>query len=278
MATEATGAPRAFPTAAEDAKSATIAGTTPQTRSPSYRLAYSDPDFLLRDEVRPVRLQLELLKTELTLSDYGINHTVVVFGSSRIHEDTGGRQTPPGRRANGRYYDQARAFAAMISEQSSPRLVVATGGGPGIMQAANQGAHDVGAESIGLNIVLPHEQTPNPYATPELSFQFHYFAIRKMHFLMRACALVVFPGGFGTMDELFEMLTLIQTKKIKPIPIILFGEDYWRRIVNFDAMAEEGVIDKEDLDIFQFVDRPEDACSIIWDAAAARGEEQLPTI
>ncbi len=287
---------RRFPNAREDARAAELAVPSPQTRSPSYRLAFGDPDFFLREELRPVRLQLELLKPELLLQEDGIDSTVVVFGSSRIPdrevaacklaEAEAAAAAAPDDAALARdvgiarrildkchYYDEAREFGRIVSEANhaadAPHCVVATGGGPGIMEAANRGASDAGAKTIGFNIVLPHEQAPNHYITPELCFQFHYFAIRKMHFLIRARALVVLPGGFGTMDELFEALTLIQTGKIKPMPVILFGEEYWSRIVDFGAMVEEGVIEPEDLDHFQFVETAEDAWRIVREFYAA---------
>jgi uncharacterized protein (TIGR00730 family) len=255
---------RPFPTARDDEAAARRAKDTAQTRASSYRLAFADPDFLLRDELRPVRLQLELLKPELAFQEEGIESTIVVFGSARTAapEDSAGS---PEKIA---LYEEARRFARMMSERKAPdglRNVIVTGGGPGIMEAANRGADDAGQRSVGLNIVLPHEQAPNSYATPELSFQFHYFAIRKMHFLMRARALVCFPGGFGTMDELFETLTLIQTGKVVPMPVLLFREAWWRRIVNFEAMAEEGVISPGDLDIFRFVETAEEARAAIED-------------
>ena len=281
---------RPFPTARQDSEAAKRHEDSPQTASPSYRLAFADNDFLFRDELRPVRLQLELLKTELTLQERKIESTVVVFGSARIPEPASGREqlaraeadtrnnpddatlaerAAIARRkaANSRYYEQAREFARLMSDTGSAvpdhNYVVITGGGGGIMEAANRGALDVGADSIGLNIVLPHEQAPNPFITPELSFQFHYFAIRKMHFLIRARALAIFPGGFGTLDELFDALTLIQTGKIEPIPVLLFGEDYWRKIINFDAMVEEGVISPEDVALVQYVETAQEACRII---------------
>ena len=279
-----------FPTADEDVEAAAQVEDTPQTRAPAYRLAFHDDDFLLRDELRPVRLQLELLKPELALQEENIVSTIVVFGSARTpapeeaerglavaeeklreagESPEAAQDVGRARRVleRSRYYAEARRFAAIASRvgQCGPErcYVVVTGGGPGIMEAANRGASDVGAESIGLNIVLPFEQAPNRYITPKLSFQFHYFAIRKMHFLMRARALVCFPGGFGTMDELFEALTLIQTGKIEPIPVLLFGEAWWRRIVDFEAMADEGVISPQDLDIFTYVDTAEAAWSAI---------------
>lgn len=265
---------------------------TPQTRSPSYRLSYEDNDFMMRDELRPVRLQLELLKPELIQQEHGINSTIVIFGGTRIKapavaaarlaEAQARLQADPdnlelkrdlavARRVQKKahYYDQARQLANRITLDSQRQNggacdnVVVTGGGPGLMEAANRGAADAGGKSIGLNIVLPHEQAPNRYITPELTFQFHYFAVRKMHFLMRARALVAFPGGFGTLDELFETLTLIQTKKIKPVPVLLFGSDYWQRVINFEALADEGTIDHCDLDLFKYVDSVDEAWAYI---------------
>lgn len=279
-----------FPNAADDVESARLAADTPQTRSPSYRLAYTDTEFLLRDELRPVRLQLELLKPELEQIDQGIESTVVIFGGARIPERAEAekrlqaaerlqieqpqdrllrQRTNAARRIleNSRYYDEARKLGALITADGHATggadMVVITGGGPGIMEAANRGAKDAGGKSIGLNIVLPFEQQPNPYITPELCFQFHYFAIRKMHFLKRAKALVACPGGFGTLDELFETLTLIQTHKIKPVPVLLLGGDYWRRIINFDALVEEGAIDEKDLELIQYVETAEEAWQLI---------------
>lgn len=283
-----------FPSAHQDARTAEAkrAGGTPQTRSPSYALAYQDPEFLLRDEMRPVRLQLELLKPDLLLKEHKIASTIVVFGSARLPDpesaadrlaaaeaEAAARPEDPilaarlvrARRAmdNSRYYEEARRLCRLISErcQCSEKniLVVTTGGGRGIMEAANRGAHDLGAKSVGLNIVLPHEQQPNPYITPELCFQFHYFALRKMHFLMRARGLVVFPGGFGTLDELTDALTLIQTGKIKPIPVILFGRQYWERVISLPTLIEEGMISPEDAHIVTYVDTAEQA----WDILAA---------
>ena len=279
-----------FPSAEADATRAEIGAETPQTRSASYRLAYADRDFLLRDELRSVRLQLELLKPELILQEHGVESTIVVFGSARLpdpdtadarHAEAAGaaKQNPSDaalRRALARaerqielsrYHIEARRFAALASRagQSSNgrHYVVTTGGGGGIMEAANRGADESDAVSIGLNIVLPEEQTPNPYITPELSFQFHYFALRKMHFLMRARALAIFPGGFGTIDELFDALTLIQTGKVAPMPVLLFGRDYWRRLIDFDAMVEDGVISPEDADIITFVETADEAWEIV---------------
>lgn len=273
----------AFPTAEEDVSAARLTPDTIQTRSPSYRLAYTDEAFLLRDELRPVRLQLELLKPDLLQQEHGIHSTIVVFGSARIPDEKTAadrlkkaqalavaapsdpvlaRKVQIAQRVvnNVHYYDEARKLGRLITEESKQcELVVVTGGGPGIMEAANRGAADADGISIGLNIVLPFEQQPNPYITPELCFQFHYFAIRKMHFLKRARALVACPGGFGTLDELFETLTLIQTRKIKPVPILLLGSEYWQRIINFEVMVEEGMIEEKDLALFQFVDTAEEA-------------------
>ena len=255
---------------------------TAQTQHPAYRLAFNDPDFLLRDELRPVRFQLELLKPEMLLEEANIGSTLVMYGSARIPSpDAAGElvdaaQTPERRAiaerlaAKARFYDEARKLARIASEcaiveKGMRQFVVCSGGGPSIMEAANRGAADVGAESIGLNIVLPHEQQPNAYVTPRLSFQFHYFALRKMHFLLRARALAVFPGGYGTLDELLETLTLIQTGKMKPIPVLLFGRDYWERIIDFEAMAEEGVINREDLDLFRWCETAEEGWMAISD-------------
>jgi len=246
---------------------------TAQSASPSYRLAYADDDFLCRRELRPVRLQLELLKAGMILDEAGIRSTVVLFGGARIPEP--GRPAWAAKNETQRlnleaasvYYDEARKFARLCSEYSADfdhrEFVVVTGGGPGVMEAGNRGAHDVQAPSVGLNIVLPHEQAPNPYVTPELSLNFHYFAIRKMHFMMRAKAVAVFPGGFGTMDELFETLTLIQTGRMEKIPLILFGEKFWRSIVNFDALADFGTIAPDDIKLLNFVETAEEAWSIV---------------
>jgi uncharacterized protein (TIGR00730 family) len=227
---------------------------------PSYRLAFEDVDFLHRDELRPVRLQLELLKPELLQQEQGIVSTIVVFGSARVVEgDT--------------YYDMARRFSRLVSEHCQARgirkFVITTGGGPGIMEAANRGADDVGAKSIGLNIEIPLEQVPNPYITPDLCFSFHYFALRKMHFLLRARALVIFPGGFGTLDELFDALTLIQTGKMEPMPIIMVGTDYWRRVLDLEFLVEHGKISAADLEIVDYVDSAEAAWQAICDAYPA---------
>ena len=246
---------------------------TPQTVSPSYRLAYADDDFMCREELRPVRLQLELLKPEMILAERGIRSTVVMFGGARIPEPGtapwAARSDVQARNltAASRFYDEARRFARLVSTHAlstqAREFVVVTGGGPGVMEAGNRGAHDVGAPSIGLNIVLPHEQAPNAYVTPELSLNFHYFAIRKMHFLMRAKAVTIFPGGFGTMDEMFETLTLIQTGRMERIPFILFGSEFWRTMINFQALADFGTIAPEDIDLMHIVDTAEDAWAII---------------
>jgi uncharacterized protein (TIGR00730 family) len=247
----------------------------------AYRLAFADPEFLLRRETRGIRFELEMLKPDLAQQDLGIDNTVVVFGSARVREaaiaqeqlsvaeTSGDAKAITRARAllrNSVYYDQAREFARIVARYSAlcpknDQLYICTGGGPGIMEAANRGAHDEGALNVGLNIALPHEQSGNPYISPELCFKFHYFALRKMHFMMRAKALVAFPGGFGTLDELFEVITLVQCRKAKPVPIVLFGSDYWKRLVNFDVLVEEGTISAEDLDLFTYVDDPQDA----WD-------------
>lgn len=315
-----------FPSAGEDRLRAHLDPDTPQTRSPAYKLGFADNELLLRDELRPVRLQLEFLKPDLIQEDRGVQLTVAVFGSARI---------PPPERAQAdlreaeelaqlnpedpliarqlrvaqamakkaRYYEEARRLGQLISETqlrtedspadgsadgSAPRMhdgaaaggattsgagavdlegvppvFVVTGGGPGIMEAANRGAHEIGAESIAHNIVLPFEQKPNGYITPELCFNFHYFALRKMHFLLRSVALVVFPGGYGTLDELFEVLTLIQTHKIRPIPVLLFGREYWERIVDFQALVDEGVVAEADAGIFSYVETAEEAMCVL---------------
>jgi len=227
---------------------------------PSHRLAFEDIEFLHRDELRPVRLQLELLKPELLQQEQGIVSTIVVFGSART----------PSSGEGSNYYQIARQFGALVSEHCQARgirkFVVTTGGGPGIMEAANRGAHDVGAKSIGLNIEIPHEQVPNPYITPELCISFHYFALRKMHFLLRAKALVVFPGGFGTLDELFDALTLIQVGKMEPMPVVLVGREYWNNVLNLEYMVEHGTISASDLKIISKVDTAEEAWQTIREA------------
>ena len=248
---------------------------TPQSISPSYRLAYADDDFLCREELRPVRLQLELLKTEMILAERGIKSTVVMFGGARIPAPGANAWAARNdtQRANleaaSVYYEEARKFAQLCGKHAATfdhrEYVIVTGGGPGVMEAGNKGASEVGAPSIGLNIVLPHEQAPNVYVTPELSFNFHYFAIRKMHFMLRAKAVTVFPGGFGTLDEMFETLTLIQTGRMARIPLILFGEAFWRGIVNFGALADFGTIAPADLELIHFAETADQAWKIIVD-------------
>lgn len=286
-----TGTPRNFPSAADDAKTARLTpAVTPQLASPSYRLAFDDEDFLLREELRPVRLLLELSKPEMIMTAQQIHHTVVMFGSARtlsrqkadlqldaaeqaLQEDPQNPQlqmllAQAKRNCHqAENYERARELAQLITEhceagETTP-IYVSTGGGPGIMEAANRGAHDAGGRSVGLNIVLPREQEPNLYITPELCFRFHYFAMRKMHFLMRARVLVAFPGGFGTLDELFEALTLIQTGKVKPLPILLFDRPYWEKLINWELLVEEGMICPQDLSLFTYVDTVEAAWEII---------------
>jgi hypothetical protein len=268
-----------FRHADQDLRSTRQAPDTPQARSPAYRLAFDDPDFLLRDELRPVRLQLELLKPELELDARGIESTVVLFGGARIPSPETREGARKGRLADmSGYYEEARRFARAITERSvesgCKQDVIVTGGGPGVMEAGNRGAAEAGGCSIGLNIVLPHEQVPNAYVTPELCFNFHYFGIRKMHFLLRARAIAVFPGGFGTMDELFESLTLIQTGRMERVPVLLFGETFWRDVVNWEALAEAGTIAPEDLRLFRFVETAEEALTVIdeWDYTGKRDD------
>ena len=262
---------RIFPTSKVDARAAEHVPSVPQTESAAYKLAFQDADFLLREDLRPVRFQLELLKPELLLAEAGVGSTFVFYGSARvpapdmadalIEAATNDRQREIAERLKAKswLYEEARELARLASncdcdEDGKKHFVVCSGGGPSFMEAANRGAADVGAESIGLNIVLPHEQLPNPFVTPELSFQFHYFALRKMHFLIRARAVAVFPGGYGTCDEMFELLTLIQTGKVRPLPILLFGREYWNRIINFDGLVDEGVISPNDLDLIHWTD------------------------
>jgi uncharacterized protein (TIGR00730 family) len=260
---------------------------TAQTRSASYLLPVQDTEFLLRDEMRDIRFALEYAKAELLLRDWGIRSTIIVFGSAQtpspeqaeaaaVAAQTDAERTRAERlMRQSAFYDAARQFGRIVSERGgafSPHNrwrdnIIATGGGPGIMEAANRGAHEAGAPSIGFNITLPTEQQPNPYTTPELTFRFHYFAMRKMHLAMRANALVVFPGGFGTMDELFEVLTLVQTGKAPKVPIVLFNERYWRRLINFDMLVEEGNIKPEELALFQFAETAEGA----WEALQRAG-------
>jgi len=248
----------------------------------AYRLAFADPEFLLRRETRGIRFQLEMLKPDLDQQVQGIENTIVVFGSARFSSPEDAQAQRARSLASGdakalaraerdvrnaRHYEQARLFGRLVAEHSSrllpkERLFICTGGGPGIMEAANRGAFETGAPTVGLNIALPFEQSANPYITPSLSFKFHYFALRKMHFMTRAKALVAFPGGFGTLDELFEILTLVQTGKSEPVPVVLFGSEFWKKLINFDLLVESGVISPEDLALFSFVDTPEAA----WEA------------
>ena len=254
-------------------------------RPNAYRMAFVDPEFMARRETRGIRIQLELLKPDVDQQEQGINNTVVVFGSARFSSPETARQMLDAARSSGDalalkeaerhmrnagYYDLARRFGHIVATRSAAlpeneRMYICTGGGPGIMEAANRGAHEAGAKTVGLNIALPHEQHANPYVTPSLSFKFHYFAVRKMHFMMRAKAMVAFPGGFGTLDELFEVITLAQTKKSDPVPIILFGEDYWKRLINMDVMIEEGAVSESDMELFKFTDDPQEA----WDTIQA---------
>jgi uncharacterized protein (TIGR00730 family) len=249
----------------------------------AYRLAFADPEFLLRRETRGIRFQLEMLKPDLAQLEQGIENTVVVFGSARFPApevaapalaaaqasgDAAAITVAERRMRNAHYYEQARLFARLVAQYSADRatedqLYICTGGGPGIMEAANRGAHEMGALNVGLSIALPHEQGGNRYVSPSLNFKFHYFALRKMHFMMRAKALVAFPGGFGTLDELFEVVTLVQTGKTKAVPIVLFGADYWRKLVNFELLIEEGAISASDMELFNFVDTPEEAWAAI---------------
>ena len=280
---------RIFPTSKVDAVAAKHVPSSPQTQSAAYKLAFQDKDFLLREDLRPVRFQLELLKTELLMTEANIASTFVFYGSARVPEPAKSKALLAAARtdwdkkvaerlvAKSHYYDIARELAAKVSrfpvdEDGQRHFVVCSGGGPSFMEAANRGAVDEGMETIGLNIVLPHEQLPNSYVTPELSFQFHYFALRKMHFLIRARAVAVFPGGFGTFDEMFELLTLIQTGKVRPLPLLLFGKEFWTRVIDFEALAEEGVISKADLDLITWCETAEEA----WDAVVRYYEDVAP--
>lgn len=261
----------------KDMKAVDGVPVTAQTQAPAYKLAFTDSDFMCREELRPVRLQLELLKPEMMLDEYGVNSTIVLFGGARIPEpskkDTARTETLADL---SRFYDEAREFSRLMTlksnESGGKEDVVVTGGGPGVMEAGNRGAVDAGGVSIGLNIVLPFEQAPNEYVTPDLCFNFHYFAIRKMHFLMRAKAICVFPGGFGTMDELFEALTLIQTGRMQRVPFLLFGREFWESIINWDALADAGTISAEDLDLFRFVETGAEAMEQIenWGEPSTR--------
>ncbi len=252
----------------QDVKAARDIPDTPQSRAPAYRLAFTDSEFMCREELRPVRLQLELLKPQLVMDERGIDSTIVLFGGARIPEPAQKDKARTKTLADlTKYYAEAQKFAYLMTERSMASYgrenVIVTGGGPGVMEAGNRGAHEAGGQSIGLNIVLPHEQAPNEYVTPDLCFNFHYFAIRKMHFLMRAAAICVFPGGFGTLDELFESLTLIQTGRMKPVPFLLFGKEFWQNIINWQALAEAGTISPDDLNLFRFVETAHEAITII---------------
>lgn len=257
-----------LPNAAEDVRRIEDMAETPQTLTPTYRLAFSDNDFLMREELRPVRLQLELLKPQMLMDEAGIVSTVVMFGGARIPSPVARDQArTPALGELSHFYEEARDFARRVTaaskETGGRENVIVTGGGPGVMEAGNLGAEEAGGASIGLNIVLPHESVPNAHVTPEFSFNFHYFAIRKMHFLMRARAITVFPGGFGTLDELFEALTLIQTQRMDRVPILLFGETFWRSIINWEALEAAGTIGADDLELFQFVETGAEAADII---------------
>ena len=271
---------RNFPSAQEEAIALAPLPPPPDYDGPgsAYRLAFDDSEFLLRDELRPVRMQLELLKPEMIQNELGIEATIVMFGSARILArdvalrrvaeagDTAALKRAEMQLSMSHYYEEARRFAGIVTRESARRakpIYVVTGGGPGIMEAGNRGAHEVGGKSIGLNIVLPHEQHPNPYITPELCFRFHYFALRKMHFLMRSVALVCFPGGFGTLDELFETMTLIQTGKSRPRPILLFGREFWTKLINFGHLIETGMISPGDENLFHFVENAEEAWGLL---------------
>ena len=278
---------RNYPTAGEDAAIVAVEPKPYDQPGSSYRLAFTDTDFILREDMRPVRMQLELLKPELVQAEHGIESTIVIFGSARILPRDMAQQRMAEAIATGdalavtrartqvsmsHYYEEARRFASIVTRatcESDEPLVVVTGGGPGIMEAGNRGAFEADGKSIGLNIVLQHEQFPNPYITPELCFQFHYFALRKMHFLMRSVALVCFPGGFGTLDELFEVMTLTQAKKVRRRPILLFGEAFWSKLINFDHLVETGMISPEDVHLFHYVETAEQA----WGVLAAEFEQ-----
>jgi uncharacterized protein (TIGR00730 family) len=283
---------RNFPTAEEEAHA-----LKPTSRydgpDSSYRLAFTDERFLLREDLRPVRMQLELLKPELILQEERIAATIVMFGSARLvpmdvaeerlsTAESGSDKAAIARARMAlhmsRYYEEARQLSSLITAASNKldeKIVVVTGGGPGIMEAGNRGASEAGGPSIGLNIVLPHEQEPNPYITPRLCFQFHYFALRKMHFLMRSAGLVCFPGGFGTLDEMFEVLTLTQTGKVRKRPIVLVGREFWNKLINFDWLVETGMIAAEDLKLFHLVETAEEAWAVLESALGLNAPETL---
>jgi uncharacterized protein (TIGR00730 family) len=260
-------------TSGEDIAVSRKAPDTPQTRSAAYRLAFADDEFMTSEDTRGIRFQLEYLKPEFRLREHGINSTVVLFGGARIPEPgkpAWAAKNEVQRRnleAASRYYEEARTFAQLASQTSASldykEFVVTTGGGPGVMEAGNRGAADMGAPSIGLNIVLPHEQAPNLYVTPDLSFNFHYFATRKIHFLLRAKCVAVFPGGFGTLDEFFETLTLIQTGRMERIPLLLFGKQFWTKVINLEALAEAGTISPNDPDLFSVVDTAQEGWDVV---------------
>jgi uncharacterized protein (TIGR00730 family) len=283
---------RNFPSAQEEAGQAVKPAPADRYSAPgsAYKLAFTDTEFLLREELRPLRVQLELLKPEVQQQEQGIESTIVIFGSARILAPEVARErlaaaeaaAEPQAIAKARtalamshYYEEARRFASIVTTRSQTLetpIYVVTGGGPGIMEAGNRGAYEVGGKSIGLNIVLPHEQRPNPYITPELCFQFHYFALRKMHFVMRSIALVCFPGGFGTLDELFETMTLIQTRKSRARPILLFGRAFWEKLIDFQHLVDTGMINAADLGLFHFVETAEEA----WERLSAFYGFDLP--
>ncbi len=262
-------------TSVQDIDAARRTPKTPQTESPAYRLAITDEEFLYSSDMRGVRLQLEFMKPELRLKELGIHSTVVLFGGARIPApgtEPAAALTETARerlKAASRYYDEARRFAQFASRTSETldykEYVVVTGGGPGVMEAGNRGASEVGAPSIGLNVVLPHEQAPNLYVTPELCFNFHYFAVRKIHFLMRAKAVAIFPGGFGTLDEFFETLTLIQTHRMDRVPLLLFGKSFWDRALHLEVLEEEGTISPGDSELFTTVDTAEEGWDVVRD-------------
>ena len=267
-----------FRDSGQDRETALKTPVTAQTQAPAYRLAFADEDFMCSDALRPVRLQLELLKPEMGMDAQGVQSTIVLFGGARIPEPAQKDKARTQTLADlSKYYDEARKFAKIMTERSmadgGTENVIVTGGGPGVMEAGNRGAMEAGGRSIGLNIVLPHEQAPNEYVTPELCYNFHYFAIRKMHFLMRAAAITVFPGGFGTLDETFEALTLIQTGRMERVPFLLFGRAFWEKIINWDALADAGTISADDLDLFRFVETAEEAVAAL-DNWEGKGEKR----
>lgn len=260
-------------TSVQDIDTARQVPKTPQTESAAYRLAFSDEEFMTSEETRGIRFQLEYMKVDLRMREFGINSTIVLFGGARIPEpgqDAWAARNETQRRnleANARYYTEARRFAQYASLTSKALdykdYVIVTGGGPGVMEAGNRGAHDIGAPSIGMNIVLPHEQAPNPYVTPELCFNFHYFATRKIHLVLRARAIAIFPGGFGTLDEFFETLTLMQTGRMERMPLVMFGRDFWGQALNLEFLEEQGTISPGDTDLFTVVDTADEGWGVI---------------